>query len=217
MTLTEAEWLGLGDPDGLLRFLYGKATERKLRLYGAACCRRIWAHLPGPAVRHVVEAVEHYADGDLGYDELDASCPGDWCGVEPLHLLPAPEAAVAYCTANPPLDAVRWTSEMAARVDRGGYAAQAEFLRDIFGNPFRPVTIPPAVLAWNDATVVRLAQAAYEGRQLPSGLLDNARLAVLADSLEEAGCTNSDILAHCRHPGPHVRGCWAVDLILAKE
>jgi hypothetical protein len=65
--------------------------------------------------------------------------------------------------------------------------------------------------------VVRLAQAAYEERQMPAGTLDNTRLAVLADALEEAGCDNADILAHCRSGGEHVRGCWVVDLILGKS
>ena len=59
-------------------------------------------------------------------------------------------------------------------------------------------------------------QAAYEERELPAGTLDLARLAILADALEEAGCTNADILNHCRVPGVHVRGCWAVNLLLGK-
>jgi hypothetical protein len=90
-------------------------------------------------------------------------------------------------------------------------------LRDIIGNPFRPVTISPAVLAWNDTTIVRLAQAAYDERHLPAGTLDNGRLAVLADALEEAGCTDADILDHLRGPGPHVRSCWPIDIILGKS
>jgi hypothetical protein len=89
-------------------------------------------------------------------------------------------------------------------------------MREVFGNPFRPSPPSPAVLAWNDATVVRLARAAYEERQMPEGVLDNGRLAVLADALEEAGCTDSDIPAHLRGPGLHVRGCWVVDPILGK-
>lgn len=93
----------------------------------------------------------------------------------------------------------------------------AGILRDIFGNPFRPVSISPTVLAWHDGTVKRLAQAAYDERQLPEGTLDNGRLAILADALEEAGCTDADILDHLRGPGPHVRGCWAVDLLLGKK
>jgi hypothetical protein len=76
----------------------------------------------------------------------------------------------------------------------------------------------PARRIWNHASIIpKLAQAAYDDRELPSGHLDPARLAVLADALEEAGCTNADILSHCRSPGPHVRGCWVVDLILGKE
>jgi hypothetical protein len=94
---------------------------------------------------------------------------------------------------------------------------QANVLRDIFGNPFRPVSIAPAILTWNDSTVVRLAQAAYDERHMPEGTLDNGRLAILADALEEAGCTNQDILGHLRGPGPHVRGCWAVDLCLGRK
>jgi hypothetical protein len=95
--------------------------------------------------------------------------------------------------------------------ERAEWTAQAALLRDIFGLlPFRPVTIAPAWVAWNDATVVKLAQAIYDERAFD-------RLPVLADSLEEAGCHDPDILAHSRQPGEHVRGCWAVDLLLGKE
>jgi hypothetical protein len=94
---------------------------------------------------------------------------------------------------------------------------QSHLLRCIFGNPFRSITLLPVILAWNDGTVVKLAQAAYEERHLPSGTLDTGRLAVLADALEEAGCTDTDILGHLRGPGPHVRGCWAVDPCLGKS
>ena len=73
------------------------------------------------------------------------------------------------------------------------------------------------MLAWNDGTVRRLAQAIYEERPLPGGPLDAARLAILADALEEAGCRSEDILDHFRGPGPHVRGCWVVDLLLGRE
>jgi hypothetical protein len=94
----------------------------------------------------------------------------------------------------------------------------ALLLRDIFGNPFRPSPpLPAAILVWNDGTIRRLAEGIYEERQMPEGRLDTARLAVLADALEEAGCDNAEILSHCRGPGPHVRGCWALDLILGKE
>jgi hypothetical protein len=93
-------------------------------------------------------------------------------------------------------------------------AVHAVLLRDLFGNPFRPASISPAC---RTPQVVALAQAAYDQRELPAGTLDLARLAVLADALEEAGCTDSDILNHCRKPGVHVRGCWVVDLLLGKS
>jgi hypothetical protein len=86
----------------------------------------------------------------------------------------------------------------------------AKTLRCFFGNPFRPVHVAPAVLAWNDATVPRIAQAIYDKRAFD-------RLPVLADALEDAGCDNADVLRHCREPGEHVRGCWVVDLLLGKQ
>jgi hypothetical protein len=79
------------------------------------------------------------------------------------------------------------------------------------------VTIAPPVLQWNGGIVVRLTQAAYEQRSLPDGRLDASRLAVLADALEEAGCDEQDVLGHLRGPGPHVRGCWCVDLLTGTE
>jgi hypothetical protein len=83
---------------------------------------------------------------------------------------------------------------------------QIQLLHDLFGNPFRPVAVDPSRLTTN---VLSLAEGIYSERAFD-------RLPVLADSLEKAGCTNADILDHCRRPGPHVRGCWVVDLILGK-
>jgi hypothetical protein len=95
---------------------------------------------------------------------------------------------------------------------------QSGLLRCIFGNPFRlPPPMPPAVLAWNDRTVPRLAQAAYDERHLPEGTLDTGRLGILADALLDAECDNEELIAHCRSEGPHVRGCWAIDAILGKS
>jgi hypothetical protein len=79
----------------------------------------------------------------------------------------------------------------------------------IFCNRFRPVAINPAWWAWNDGTVKKIAQAIYDERAFD-------RMPILADALEEAGCTNQDILTHCRSGREHVRGCWAVDLILGR-
>jgi hypothetical protein len=97
-------------------------------------------------------------------------------------------------------------------------ALHSGFLRDLFGNPFRPVPfVAPAWVSWNDGTLPQLARAAYEARHLPKGTLDPARLAFLADALEGASCTDAELLGHLRGPGRHVRGCWALDLVLGKE
>ena len=78
------------------------------------------------------------------------------------------------------------------------------------GNPFRPVAVDPAWQAWKDGAIRKMTQAIYDERAFD-------RLPVLADSFEDAGCDNTAMLTHCRGGGPHVRGCWAVDLMLGKE
>lgn len=84
------------------------------------------------------------------------------------------------------------------------------YLRDIFGNPFRTISADSRWLEWNDRTLPKLAQAIYDEFAFD-------RLPILADALEEAGCTDPDIFDHCRQPGEHVRGCWVVDLLLGKS
>lgn len=86
-------------------------------------------------------------------------------------------------------------------------------IRDVLRNPFQA---PPSISASLPASAVSIAEAAYDER-LPSFDLDPLRLSVLGDALEEAGCADAEILTHLRSPGPHVRGCWALDLVLAKE
>jgi hypothetical protein len=85
--------------------------------------------------------------------------------------------------------------------------AQSKLIHDIFGNPFRPVILDPA---WLNPTVTALAHTTYEDRTFTD-------LPILADALEEAGCTCEFTLSHLRGPGPHCRGCWALDLILGKN
>jgi hypothetical protein len=96
----------------------------------------------------------------------------------------------------------RWNEFQAAE-----RAKLAEVIREVFGNPFRPVLLEPAWVRWKQGTVRKLAQMIYEARVFH-------HLPVLADALEEAGCTQGDILAHCRRPGDHVLGCWVLDRLL---
>jgi hypothetical protein len=89
-------------------------------------------------------------------------------------------------------------------------AEASRLLRELVGNPFRPVAAEPAWLRWNDGAVVKMAKAI-------DGAGRFADLPILADALEDAGCDNDDLLSHCRTPDGHAAGCWAVDLILGKE
>ena len=81
-------------------------------------------------------------------------------------------------------------------------------IHEVVGNPFRPVQVDPA---WLTSDVVLLATGIYDDRAFD-------RMPILADALQDAGCDNDDILNHLRDPNAtHVRGCWALDLILGKS
>jgi hypothetical protein len=185
--MTDAEWLACTDPMQMLNFVRGKTSNRKRRLLAVACVRRVW-HLLDERGRKEVEEAERYADGLADRRELENAIRSD-----PDRGLMLPERDAA--------EAVGW-----ARQTR----RHCLILRDIFGNPFRPVTIDPAWLRWKFDTVSAIARHVYEDRAFHD-------LPILADALEDAGCTNADILTHCRQPGEHARGCWVVDLLLGKE
>jgi hypothetical protein len=196
----------------------------------------VWHLLVHEWSREAVEVVERYADGAATFQQLEDAKSNAWEFSD--HIVHRDERyfdldANAQNAADAPAWAAEWSEDYGSENDGGcphrvvmatqralGTAegnAQADFVRCIFGNPFRPVSLDRVWLAWNDAVIVRLAQSAYEERNLPEGILDNMRLLILADALEEAGCTDADILAHLRDPGPHVRGCWVVDLCLGKS
>jgi hypothetical protein len=233
--MTESEWRAGSDPAPMLGFVLGVATERKLRLFAVACCRRIWPRLTDARSRHAVELAERSADQPVREAELDAAS-GEAEGAYEDSLTddegeavgeddPGADAAAAASYASSPgrpgeehfavvLEGAQAASPVGAVQER---AAQASLARCVFGNPFRPPrAIDPGLLARDDARVVKLARAAYEDRLLPAGHLHADRLAVLADALEEAG-GDADLLAHLREPGPHWRGCWAVDAVLGKR
>ena len=89
---------------------------------------------------------------------------------------------------------------------QASFSGASDLVRCIFGNPFRPATLDPN---WRTSTVLTLAQGIYDERAFD-------RLPILADALQNAGCANEEMLAHCRGEGPHARGCWVVDLVLGK-
>jgi hypothetical protein len=226
--MTEAEWLACNDPKPLLEFLRGKGTDRKLRLFACACCRRAWDSMPDPRSRKAVETAENYADGRATDQELntvshDALSAAQVKATEAelladnwrtrLNASFAPWAAVEATVRNGRdgigngMTVILIAKDTARGIGPVEIEVQARLVRDIFGNPFRPGTIDSV---WQTHEVVALAEAIYDQRAFD-------RLPSLVDALEEAGCTNTYILDHCRQPGPHVRGCWVVDLILGKK
>jgi hypothetical protein len=112
------------------------------------------------------------------------------------------------------IQALKDTVKAGADAEAG---VQATILRDILGNPFRLVPLNADWLKWNGGTVEQIARDTYEARSLPGGELPTSRLSLLADALEDAGCTDIQILEHLRGPASHVRGCWVIDALLAKS
>jgi hypothetical protein len=219
--MTESEWLACADPEPMLKFLEGRASARKRRLFAAACVRRVWRLLRDRLSCNAVEVGERFVDGLADERDIEGARKMDWRphGRERGVFYAAITAAdyIAWGRWNGSADdavyAIRYAAEAEGWTAPAPRKGQSSLLREVFGNPFRPVALDPA---WRTPTVVSLATAAYEDRILPSGTLDRQRLAILADALEDAGCTNADILDHCRGPGPHVRGCWVIDLLLGK-
>ena len=234
--MTEQEWIHCPGLYRMLEFLGNGITARKLRLFGCACCRRIWHLLSDQRSRDALEIAERFADGLATRQEMDEAYAPARMVVEDTLVFSDPDqpwinnyfagyhaALAAMCLVSG--DIASWeasteaTKGVRGAVQRKGNQdvvsmeryQQAVLLRDIAGNPFRALpTIDPAILAWKDGTVRRLAQVIYDER----AFLD---MPVLADALEEAGCQDSTILDHLRGPGPHVRGCGPLDLLLGKE
>jgi hypothetical protein len=219
--MTEAEWLSVRHHSQamvlVMRGTRTRAGKRKLRLFACACCRLAWEFLLDPRLRRAVEVAEEFAEGTAGKPELEAAEESARATPGPLTPQGRTAASMARAVGGARAfdSAFSMTAQSLPLAGRYG-AREAEavlcgLLRCVIGNPFRPLPSTPILTP----IVVSLAQAAYDERLLPSGELDPARLAVLSDALEDAGCADA-ILSHLRASGPHVRGCWALDLILGK-
>lgn len=227
--MTEADWLACTDPAPMLAFVRGRTSARRLRLIAVACCRRL-EYLSREA-EAALDVAERFADGTASDgDRSDARKAAQRAaqgrGVTRTPTAPKGErrgaSAVYYAAARDAAEAARTARQLVVESliwRAGGYAAcdaravrdaehgpQAVLVRDIIGNPFRPVKFDPS---WRTEAVVGLVHELYESR-------DFAPMSVLADALEDAGCTDPDVLAHCRAGGPHVRGCWVIDRLLGR-
>ncbi len=217
--MTEAEWTACNDPRPMLRQLRGKAGSRKIRLFMVATCRLGQQLLGLRLGSRAVEVAERFADGLESVAELDRAARRV-CECGRRHRRSRKDAMRAWCAVQAArLACERWSELRAARSFSEGRplsiafrplrGAQAGLLRCLVGNPFRPVVRDPMLRQWNGGAAVALARAMYESRDFAQSLL-------LADMLEDAGCTDPLILEHLRGPGRHVRGCWVIDLLLCK-
>jgi hypothetical protein len=213
--VTEQEWLLCEEPEVLMNYLilnHPDFTHRKGRLFFCGCCRRFSNHFCHANVKTVLELIETYADKLLKRKDLVAQFRSLAASVSLTGTNDNPAEAAVFSLSDPGRVNARWlfylthlAAEQLGRADET--ARQADLARDVFGNPFRDVSTSAT---WATSTVTNLARAMYEDRAFD-------RLPILADALEEAGWADTDILNHCRGPGPHVRGCWVVDLILGKS
>ncbi len=193
--MTEEEWLIESDPFKLIGAC--KVSQRKGKLFVVGCCLQHKSVIGNRLNRKAIYAVEKYADGQIEYDELRANFGSGKMGYR----------IATACSIECPIPMFVILGSCMTDDLKYEQIIECQLIRDIFGNPFRPVVADPAGLT---PTVVGIASAIYADRVFD-------RMPILADALEEAGCTNADVLLHCRGAGPHVRGCWVVDLVLGKE
>jgi hypothetical protein len=226
--MTEAEWLVETKSGSAIMHLGSKVSDRKLRLFGVACCWLCKNLHTEPESRKRLELIELYADGASTDAELQATADDAW------------ELATGYTSVgigSPWVGSKEWNQQMekGRALEAIGWLATLPtpqlpvltlivnvvfrledslsfeyqlrpLLHEIVGNPFRPGAFSPE---WRTETALALARSMYE-------LRDFSVMPILADALQDAGCENEDLLNHCRSYGPHVRGCWVVDLVLGR-
>jgi hypothetical protein len=213
--MAETQALAGAELRALLKQLATPRSLRKMRLAACACCRRAWWLLVSERSRRAVALAERRADGLADESRLESAYL-DARKAAAQHTDPARQAAarLAAAAADPYLRRPNRAHGLVADLD--GLATQSAghgpfnesfraLVADVVGPPDRPDFNPE----WRTATVVSLVRRVLEER-------DELAMLVLADAVEEAGCDDDELLAHCRGPGPHARGCWVMDLLLEK-
>ncbi len=213
----ETHWLASESPASLL--YNAKQLKvlkpRKAMLFACGCYRLVWDKITLAHVRETVEKAEEKADRKVKPEEL-RRCRTYVPGLplyDPQSLLQLSLSSLVTPKMIP--THIAWLIREA--FDRakwehgnkwGAYKPQADLVREILGNPYKPVNFDKS---WRTNTAVTLAQQMYDSREFSA-------MPILADAIQDAGCDNDDILSHCRDTNQvHVRGCWVVDLVLGKS
>ncbi len=228
--MTEEEWLKCTEPMRMLEFLREKTSDRKFRLFAVACCRRVWHLVSDEECKRATEVAERFADNLATKNELrvarkramrvkvatrsedsaralavSTSFKSAYGAAYSGYLNGVYALATVSFVGNYPAN--RSAFEEFIKVRDEGLRGACSLIREVWTNPFRPVTLDPS---WLTPTVAALAQSIYTSRSFD-------QMPVLADELEKSGCDNAKILEHCRGTCVHVKGCWAIDFLLAKE
>jgi hypothetical protein len=209
--VAETDWNSRHDLDSMVREVStaNRDGARVSRLFASACGRLVWRAFSKRLGRPSVEIGEKVADGRADWGELRR---------EFLRIRRAPpptqeteravyEASIAILmlfeiSVGSAGVAARQVREIARLVDHEDLnQPQCDLLRDLFGDPSRPLPYDPG---WSSPRVAELARSIYEARDFDA-------MPMLGDALEDAGCDGPEVLDHCRRPGNHARGCWVVD------
>jgi hypothetical protein len=230
--MNEVDWLSGRDPAAMLAYLEDKVSDRKLRLFACACVRRYWHLLRWPVPKEAVALAERYPEGQPIEADLE-----DLRQRAEMSAMTGPEFdQLAYQAAwatllNPAIEAARQAHEFIRleAVREAAYEAvpfeneerrnadasavecyaQCDLLRELFGNPFRQVKVDPAWLSISGGAGAAILHAIDEDQRFEE-------LPYLGDALLDAGCSDDNLLRHLRQPRGHVRGCWAVDLLMGR-
>ncbi len=224
--MTEREWLSEDDVYRLLDCV--RQSERKNSLFCLACFERVRKFCVFGESGALAQVAAGYIEGKMTLQDVQAATTRLYEAIDTSPVPKGTEDEGEYRMYR------YWVDKSATKIASNGpdahaaaevainlspefvpasYAQKREeralvaIVRDIFGNPYRPVVTNPA---WLTSDVVNLAKAIYDEQAFD-------RMVKLADSLKQVGCDQPDILAHCTGKGPHVRGCWVIDLLLGKN
>jgi hypothetical protein len=213
--MDETQWLTGTGPKWMLEHVRPHASPRKLRLFACATLRAVERVVEEPAGLRAIGALEALAEGTMSHADALGAAEGAIAGLSrhvslesvlwrPIRTL------INRCALEDAWSAAHAYVWLVAHFQFLGQreealASQCAVLRCLFGNPFRPVPIQPDWLTGNGGAAHHLARVIDDEQRF-------VELPILADALEEAGCSHPDVLSHCRQQ-THTRGCWVLDLL----
>jgi hypothetical protein len=200
----KAVWQTAVSPGPMLHAAQGLLSPRRLRLFAIACCKSLWGQNGAWAgYSELLQLAELMADSGTEQRMRELSDQG-----VRYRRVAYPLGVIHLLDENADQAADAWTHKVGLAPEE--LKGLADVLREIGGNPFAEIHLDRALVAWRDGTISKLAQACYDSN-------DFSMIGILGDALEEAGCSEPIILEHARSEQTHYRGCWMVDLVLAKE